>query len=133
MNLERIKFDITRKFKPEEERQYFILEVPASGRLVIPESRIRELPTGLKRKFFMQQGISFRVLMTALNIWIMEKYDDHKSNGSRTDPKVSEKEKAKNTQISRERIDSEMEDQKGSPRDHAEKKKSQIWKNLKEK
>ena len=72
MNLEKIKFNITRKFKPEEGKQYFILEVPGSGQLIIPESRIRELPTSLKRKFFMQQGISFRVLMTALNIWIKE-------------------------------------------------------------
>ena len=76
MNLEKIKFDITRAFKPEGGKQYFILEVPGSGKLVIPESKIRELPTGLKRKFFMQQGISFRVLMTALNIWVMEKNDE---------------------------------------------------------
>ena len=73
MNLENIRFDITREFKPEEGKQYFILDVPGSGQLVIPESRIRELPTGLKRKFFMQKGISFRVLMTALNNWIREK------------------------------------------------------------
>ena len=79
MNLEKIKFDITREFKPEEAKQYFILEVPGSGKLVIPESRIRELPTGLKRKFFMQKGISFRVLMTVLNIWIMEKDNERGS------------------------------------------------------
>lgn len=91
MNLEKIRFDITREFKSGEKKQYFILEVPGSGRLVIPESRIRELPTGLKRKFFMQQGISFRVLMTALNIWIMEKDDDHKSDGSMADSEASKK------------------------------------------
>lgn len=73
MNLEKIKYDITREFRPEDGKQYFILDVPGSGMLVIPESRIRELPTTLKRKFFMQQGISFRVLMTALNIWLREK------------------------------------------------------------
>ena len=98
MNLEKIKFDITREFKPEEEKQYFILEVPGSGKLVIPESKIRELPTGLKRKFFMQQGISFRVLMTALNIWIMEK-----------------DEKAKDPQSSGKAIDSKMEDTPSGP------------------
>ncbi len=88
MNLEKIKFDITRLFKSEERKQYFILDVPGSGKLVIPESKIRELPTTLRRKFFMQQGISFRVLMTALNIWIMEKdnacrsLSDHPSSGT---------------------------------------------------
>ena len=96
MNLENIKFDITREFKPEEKKQYFILEVPGSGRLIIPESRIRKLPTGLKRKFFMQKGISFRVLMTALNIWVMEKDDDHKSDGSRADSGASKKDISEN-------------------------------------
>lgn len=91
MDLDKIRFNIVRLFKPDEQKQYFILEVPGAGKLIIPESRIRELPTGLKRKFFMQQGISFRVLMTALNIWIMEKNNDHKSDGSRTDSKASEK------------------------------------------
>lgn len=97
MNLENIKFDITREFKPEEKKQYFILEVPGSGRLVIPESRVRELPTGLKRKFFMQKGISFRVLMTALNNWIREKDNDRKSIcGDRADSEGSQKDKKEN-------------------------------------
>ena len=97
MNLEKIKFNITREFKPEEKRQYFILEVPGAGKLVIPESKIRELPTSLRRKFFMQQGISFRVLMTALNNWIREKDDDYKSDGSGTaDPEASKKDLSEN-------------------------------------
>ncbi len=97
MNLEKIKFNINRVFKPEEGKQSFILEVPGSGKLVIPESKIRELPTGLKRKFFMQQGISFRVLMTALNIWLMEKEDDHKSDGAMAaDSEASQKDKKEN-------------------------------------
>ncbi len=98
MNLEKIKFDIIREFKSEEGKQYFILEVPGCGKLVIPESRIRELPTGLKRKFFMQQGISFRVLMTALNNWVMEKDNDRKSiRTDRADSEASQKEKKDNT------------------------------------
>lgn len=134
MNLENIKFDITRLFKPDEEKQYFILEVPGSGKLVIPESRIRELPTGLKRKFFMQQGISFRVLMTALNIWIMEKDNDHKSNGTvAADSKASQKEKTKDSPSSGKVINPEMEDQKGGPGNLGKEKKSPIWKGLKEK
>ncbi|MCK5127919.1 MAG: hypothetical protein KAR42_16800 [candidate division Zixibacteria bacterium] len=73
MDFDRLRFNITRQFRGEEKEQIFILEVPGAGKLEIPESRIRELPTGLKRKFFMQQGITFRILMTALNNWVREK------------------------------------------------------------
>jgi len=98
MNLEKIRFNIIRSFKGEEGKQSFILEIPGAGKLVIPESRILELPTGLKKKFYMQQGITFRVLMTALNNWVMEKENDHKSDGSdRADSKASQKEKKDNT------------------------------------
>jgi len=72
MNLEKVKFEIRRQFKPSERKQYFILEAPGVESLVIPESRVRELPTNIKRKFFMQQGISFQVIMSALNGWIKE-------------------------------------------------------------
>ena len=99
MNLERIKFDIRRLFKPSEGKQYFILEATGIESLVIPESKIRELPYGLKRKFFMQQAISFQIIMPALNDWIKEN-----------------NEKAKNTKSSRKIINPEMANQKsGSP------------------
>ena len=75
MNLERIKFEIRRSFKPSEGKQYFILEAPGTESLIIPESKIRALPYDLKRKFFMQQGISFQMIMPALNDWIKENND----------------------------------------------------------
>ncbi|MCK4760210.1 MAG: hypothetical protein KAT69_09170 [Candidatus Aminicenantes bacterium] len=76
MNLEKVKFDIRRLFKPGEGKQYFILETPGVENLVIPESRIRTLPLKLRRRFFMQQGISFQMIMSALNDWIKEDNGD---------------------------------------------------------
>lgn len=73
MDPDRIKFEIRRSFKPSEGKQYFILYAPGIDDLVIPESKVRQLPCKLKRKFFMQQGISFGAIMPALNDWIMEK------------------------------------------------------------
>lgn len=72
MNPEKIKFDIRRSFKPSEGKQYFILYAPGIDDLVIPESKVRQLPYKLKRKFFMQQGVSFGAIMPALNGWIKE-------------------------------------------------------------
>lgn len=75
MNLGKVKFEICRSFNPKQGKQYFILKVPGIDDLVIPELRICELPEELKRKFLMQQGISFRVLMTALNQWVKDNKD----------------------------------------------------------
>lgn len=72
MDPDKIKFEIRRSFKPVEGKQYFILYAPGIKDLVIPESKIRQLPYNSQRKFFMQQAISFRVIMPALNDWIKE-------------------------------------------------------------
>ena len=72
MNLEKVKFEIRRSFRPSEGKQYFILVYPGLEDLVIPESKIRDLSHDLKRKFFMQQGIRFQLIMPALNDWIKE-------------------------------------------------------------
>ncbi len=79
MNLEKVKFDIRRVFKPKEGRQYFILEAPGADDLIIPESKVRQLPTVLKRKFFMQRAISFGTIMPALNDWIKENNEKKKN------------------------------------------------------
>lgn len=72
MNPDQVKFNIRQKFKPIENRRYFILEAPGIEDLVIPESKILELPKPLRRRFYMQKGISFRILMPAFNQWLRE-------------------------------------------------------------
>ncbi len=77
MNPDKVKFEICRSFR--EKKQYFILKAPEIEDLIIPEVRICELPEELKRKFYMQQGISFRILMPALNQWIRENNEKAKN------------------------------------------------------
>lgn len=66
MSHENLMFDIKRC----EEKAFYSISV-AGGFLEIKDSKIRLLPTTLRRKFETQKKISFRVLMTAINYWLM--------------------------------------------------------------
>lgn len=91
MNPDKIQFNIRRVFKPLEQKQYFILEAPGLEDLVIPESRILMLPQPMRRKFYMQQGISFKIIMPALNGWLKdnnEKTKDPQIPGKDVDPSL---------------------------------------------
>ena len=73
MDPDNIRFYVRRLFKADEKKHYFIIDLPGARKLVIPESRIGELPDDLRRRFLRQREMTLSMIMPALNNWVREK------------------------------------------------------------
>lgn len=82
MSPSNIRFYVRRLYRASNRKHYFIIELPGAGELMIPESRIQELPHDLRRRFLRQREMSLSMIMPALNSWMRE--EDEKAKDKDT-------------------------------------------------
>ena len=63
MSLNKIRFYVRRLYKADEKKHYFVIDILGVGSLIIPESRIQELPKDLKRQFLRQREMTLEMLL----------------------------------------------------------------------